>query len=218
MAPASPSETIQDLETRLRRRLTSPLPGPDAQRAFAPSPILPGWSPGLTPSTAREAAALLLLYPDDSGRMTIPLTVRHESLPHHPGQVSLPGGALHAGESAREAALREAEEEIGVCPADIRVVGALSTLWVSVSNFVARPFVAVTDRMPVFRPHPGEVSQLLEVPLADVRDPARVKWNQRDRNGVRTTYRYFDLAGHEVWGATAMMLGEFIAVLDSSSD
>ncbi len=215
---APPAAPVHDFEARLRRRFDGPLPGPPAQRAFAPSPVLPGWSPELTPSTARRAAALILLYPDASGCLTIPLTVRHENLPHHPGQVSLPGGRLHDGEEAERAALREAEEEIGVDPADIRIVGPLSTLWVAVSNFVARPFVAVTDRAPAFRLHPGEVSQLLEVPLADLRDPARVKWNRRDRNGVSTRYRYFDLAGHEVWGATAMMLGEFTTLLDGLSD
>ena len=145
---------------------------------------------------------------------TLPLTLRHADLPHHPGQVSLPGGGLDDGESAADAALREAHEEIGVAPADVRLIGPLSSLWVIVSNFVLFPFVGVMDHRPEFQPAAREVERLIEVPLADVRDPARVHWSRRDRDGVQVEYPYFDVAGHHVWGATAMVLSEFTALFD----
>ncbi len=112
------------LETFLRERLSAPLPGSPAQQRFAPSPWLPNWSPDLTPETARRAAALILLFPGPHGDM-VPLTVRHRGLPQHAGQVSLPGGAIDAGESPEAAALREAEEEIGIRADRVRIVGAL---------------------------------------------------------------------------------------------
>jgi 8-oxo-dGTP pyrophosphatase MutT (NUDIX family) len=200
--------SLPDVERFLTARLAAPLPGAPAQRRFAPDPPLPGWSPDLLPEGARRAAALILLYPGAGGPI-VPLTVRHAALPHHPGQVSLPGGAIGPGESPRYAALREAEEEIGVAGREVRVLGALSTLWVAVSNFVVHPFVGLVDQPPRFRLHPDEVEALVEVPLLDLCDPTRVGWSVRPRRGHPVRYPHLDLAGHVVWGATAIMLGEF---------
>ena len=87
------------------------LPGVEAQLRMAPQPR-GGWKPGFAPDEARPAAALLLLFPVDTGAVVL-LTKRSPDLPHHAGQVSLPGGAVDPGESIEDAALREAEEEVG---------------------------------------------------------------------------------------------------------
>ncbi len=172
-----------------------------------------GWTPDATPGTARRAAALILLYPGPLGP-TIPLTLRHAGLPHHPGQISLPGGAQDPGESSAAAALREAEEEIGVPASHVRLLGPLSTLWIPVSNFVLTPFVAVSHATPLFRPHPAEVASVVDLPLEWLRDRGRIKWARRDRRGTPTDYAYFDVAGHRVWGATAMVLSEFVCLFE----
>ncbi len=202
------------LEAHLRQRLAQPLPGPAAQRRFAPSPLREAWAPELEPETARHAAVLILLYPGPDGPV-VPLTVRHSALPHHAGQVSLPGGAIDPGESADAAALREIREELGVPSADVRVLGRLSTLWVFVSNFVVHPFVGLTDRRPAFEVDPREVDALVETPLAAICDPTRLHWTRRERDGHVIDYPYFDLSGHHVWGATAMILGELACVFDA---
>lgn len=203
---------LTTLESFLRRRLTEPLPGARAQWRFAPQPALKGWQPDDQPATARDAAALILLYPGEAG-ISFPLTVRHDDLPHHPGQISLPGGGLDPGEDPAAAALREAHEEIGVDPATVRIIGALSPLWVIVSNFVLRPYVGVVDHRPEFRASPREVAALIETPVDWVRDASRVGSDQRMRTGVAVTFPYFDFDGHHVWGATAMVLGELREVL-----
>lgn len=206
---------MHDVERFLDERLAAPLPGPRAQQRFAPSPWLADWSPELTPDTARRAAVLILLYPGGD-ETCLSLTVRHARLPHHAGQISLPGGGLDPGESADAAALREAEEEIGIPRDRIRLLGPLSTLWVAVSNFVVHPFVGVAYQPPEFQVHPDEVEALLAVPLSELRDPARLKWTTAERFGRQVRYPYFDLAGHMVWGATAMVLGEFACLFDPS--
>ena len=199
------------VEEFLSERLRQPLPGAEAHRRFAPRPARDGWRPDDLPSHARRAAALILLYPTGAG-VTLPLTVRHSALPHHAGQVSLPGGRIDLDESAEHAALREAEEEVGIDPGRVRLLGPLSTLWVIVSNHVVQPFVAVTDERPQFRLAAREVAQLMEMPLADLHDPRKVGWERREREGVLVDVPFFTLEGHQVWGATAMMLGEFGAL------
>ncbi len=203
--------SITHLEAFLRRRLHEPLPGPVAQRRFAPLPLLPGWSPDHAPADARRAAALLLFYPSGPGVM-LPLTVRDPGLPQHAGQISLPGGALDPGESHDAAALREVEEEIGVRAAAVRVIGDLSPLWIPVSRFVLTPVVGVTDTRPAFTPRLGEVSAIIEVPLEHLRDPAHVRWGRRERRGEPIDYPYIAVDDHAIWGATAMVLSEAIAL------
>jgi 8-oxo-dGTP pyrophosphatase MutT (NUDIX family) len=197
----------------IRARLEAPLPGVEAQLRFAPTPRLHSWDPSQTPIDARRAAALILVYPGESGPMVL-LTVRHAGLPHHGGQVSLPGGGLDPGETPEDAALREAYEEVGLPLGHATTVGALSTLWVIVSKFVVHPIVAIASEPPTFRPSPWEVDALVEVPLATLRDPASVRWGRRMRQDLLIRCPYFEVPGPPVWGATAMMLGEFCTVLD----
>ena len=145
--------------------------------------------------------------------MSIPLTVRASGLRRHAGQISLPGGATDPGETLAEAALREAHEEIGVDPSRVRVLGQLTPVFVLVSGFTLHPIVGVTDRRPFFLPAAHEVEQILEVSVTDLQDASRIRRGTRTREGVAIEYPYFDLLGHQVWGATAMILGEFICVL-----
>jgi 8-oxo-dGTP pyrophosphatase MutT (NUDIX family) len=200
---------LPEIETVLRTRLAGTLPGLEAQRRFAPYHVGPNWE---APTESRIAAALLLLYPHADG-VAVPLTVRASHLARHAGQISLPGGATDPGETLVEAALREASEEIGVQPSLVRVLGELTPVHVLVSGFTLHPIVGVMDARPQFQAAPDEVEEVLEVSLDDIRDASRIRQGTRIREGIAIEYPYFDILGHQVWGATAMVLGEFICVL-----
>jgi 8-oxo-dGTP pyrophosphatase MutT (NUDIX family) len=203
------------LVRRLSVRLRQPLPGLDAQASMAPRPRR-GWDPERLPDGLRPAAALLLLYPR-GGVTHLVLTVRASDLPQHAGQVSLPGGGVDPGESLQQAALREAWEEVGVEPASVSIIGALTPLHIPVSGFLLHPLVGVTPDAPVFTPHVREVAQVAEVSLADLAAPERRALTHWQYEGRDYEVPYFDVHGLQVWGATAMVLGEFLAVVTEAS-
>jgi 8-oxo-dGTP pyrophosphatase MutT (NUDIX family) len=202
---------LRDLERTLRVKLAETLPGVEAQRRFAPT-ARTGWKADYFPEDARIAAALLLIYDGPDGP-AIPLTVRASGLARHAGQISLPGGATDPGETLAQAALREAQEEIGVDPASVQVLGELTPVHVLVSGFTLHPVVGVTHERPAFLPAAAEVDAILEVSLDHLRDASRIRHGTKIREGVAIEYPYFDLLGHQVWGATAMVLGEFICLI-----
>lgn len=164
----------------------------------------------------RPAAALLLLY-EHHGAWHLPLTLRGSRLRHHTGQVSLPGGRIDPGESAEEAALREAHEEIGVTPGDVDVLGRLTALPIAVSGHLLQPVVGVASARPHFVAAEYEVERIIEAPIRELLSPRAVGKELRSRARPalgEMEVPYFDVDGVHVWGATAMVLAEFLAVLE----
>lgn len=216
---------MTDFVTRLREALSGPLPGLDAQLKMAPSPRV-GWDPLKFPEGARNGAALLLVYPtfaeatvgkphDDT--LHIALTVRGSGLRNHTGQVSLPGGGVEEGETFEQAAVREANEEIGIDPATVEILGRLTPLHIPVSGFLLHPIVGFTSMRPAFQRAEWEVARIIEVPVTALSDPAVMKREIRTRvvkgQPIDVDVPYFDIDGEKVWGATAMVLAEFCAIL-----
>ena len=202
--------TLSDLESHLRLVLAEPLPGVDAQRRMAPTPR-PGWRPGRSPGESRDAAGLVLLFPIKN-QVHLLLTVRSSRLPNHAGQVSLPGGAVEPGESFEQAALRETREETGVDPDTVRILGRLTPLHIPVSGYVLHPVVGVSDTRPTYRLADSEVDRLVEPRLDELLDPACVRRESMMWDELSRDVPYFALDDLVVWGATAMVLAEFIDI------
>ncbi len=197
--------------------MTQPLPGLEAQLRMAPNPRV-GWDPLKFPDGARDGAALLLVYPHD-GTLQLPLTVRGSGLRNHTGQVSLPGGRVDAGESFEEAALREAEEEIGIDPRTVELIGRLTPLHIPVSGYLLHPVVGFTSMRPAFQRAEWEVARIIEAPVPVFNDRRVRKREMRTRsvNGqtIEVDVPFYDIDGEKVWGATAMVLAEFCAILSA---
>jgi ADP-ribose pyrophosphatase YjhB (NUDIX family) len=151
---------------------------------------------------------LVLIY-SVGGEAWLPLTLRTQVLEAHRGQISFPGGALEEGESAEAGALREAEEEIGIRAERVEVIGRLTPLYVPPSGFAVQPVVGALAERPAFRPEPAEVEQVIETPLGGLVERGV---ESRDRSDGRVVL-YFPVDGQVVWGATAMMLAELVALL-----
>jgi 8-oxo-dGTP pyrophosphatase MutT (NUDIX family) len=197
----------------LRRRLAEPLPGLAAQLRMAPDPRT--WPEDV--ASLRPAAALLLIYPN-AGEWHVPLTVRGSSLRHHTGQVSLPGGRLdHPDESFEQAALREAEEEVSVAPKSVEIIGRLTPVPIAVSGHLLHPVIGIAQHRPVFSIAAPEVERLIELPISRLLEPGAVGSERRVRPApphVVQVVPYYDVGGARIWGATAMVLAEFAALLD----
>lgn len=205
-----------ELVAWLAERLRRPLPGLAAHVRMAP---LSGEEDPevLNPEgkRARPAAVLVLLYPiREGGESALVLTLRQPSLRDHSGQVSFPGGGLEPGETPEEAALRESWEEVGVDPEAPRLLGRLSPLYIPPSGFAVDPVVAALAERPAFEPHEAEVAAILEASLARLLEASARRTAVRTLRGQTFEVPYFDLDGFEVWGATAMMLAELLALLE----
>jgi 8-oxo-dGTP pyrophosphatase MutT (NUDIX family) len=207
------SPSIDDV----RRALRQPLPGKTAQMKMAPEGVngeLDRWE---EVEHYREAGVLLLLYPhrtNSRSELHLALTRRTEYPGAHSGQISFPGGRRENGETLEITALRETHEEVGVLPESLQIIRQLSPLYTPPSNFCIHPFVGFSATRPAFTLEPKEVAELIETPLSLLLNPATCKqeiWKFPTYGERRVSF--FDVFGHKVWGATAMMLSEFLVLL-----
>ena len=158
---------------------------------------------------ARQGTVLLLLYPRNE-QLHFVLTRRSDILPHHAGQISLPGGRQESNETLAMSALRETHEEIGVDPAGVQLLGPLTSLYIPPSDFEVHPFVGWHPTQPRFVRAGHEVAELIETPLQLLFEPANTQREMWDLRGVTMEVPFFHIYGHKVWGATAIILGEFV--------
>lgn len=158
----------------------------------------------------RRAAVLLPLF-EERGEGHVLFTRRTDTVEHHKGQISLPGGSEDASDQdARATALRETEEELGIPPAQVEILGALDDVYTVVSGFVITPFVGMIPYPIPLRVNPREIAEVLTVPLSTFRDPGRLRVEEREREGERIKVYFYYHGRHEIWGATGRIMKDFI--------
>lgn len=207
--------------SQLKERLGEPLPGIKAQLKMTNTKI------GVyeqnkqkyleASKEAKKACVMILLFQKEEVWHTA-LMQRPESPYPHSKQISLPGGGLEEQDDTLEAgALRETEEEFGIPAQNIQTLGRLSELYIPVSGYLVHPFVGYLKEAPTYTPDPNEVDEIIEVKVEDLLNPALRKHKDITTSSGHhlRDVLYFDLNDKVVWGATAMMLSEFVTILES---
>ena len=164
----------------------------------------------LPPDIGRwRAAVLIAMLPYNDPEVV--LTVRSQEVEHHKGEISFPGGALDsADEHPMAAALREADEEVGLRAEHVEVLGEQSH-YRTMSNFHVTPYVGLIDRAPYpFRPLAIEVGEIITPSLSHLLDPTNITFERRERDGQVYHMREYWFEGHRIFGATATMLSRFL--------
>jgi 8-oxo-dGTP pyrophosphatase MutT (NUDIX family) len=165
-------------------------------------------------ASRRQAAVLLALFKQDADYHLV-LTKRTETLRLHKGQVSFPGGAHDPADGdLLTTALRESQEEVGIHPQDVTVIGRLDDLPTFSTSFLISSFVGLIPYPYSFRPNPLEVAAVFAVPLSVLADPAMTHTYTRSRDDGATIEDYeFHVGGHVIWGATARIIRHFLQVI-----
>ena len=164
-------------------------------------------------SMVKQSSILLLLFPEGDHLYTC-LTKRPRTMRYHPGQISFPGGKVEKEDaSPLMTALREAQEEVGIQPSSVEILGKLSDLYVEVSRFSIQPFLAWTDRRPDFQVDFGEVEELVLFPISDFIAKENIAETKIETTTGSLSVKYYPFNGEIIWGATAMILTELMDIL-----
>ena len=202
---------FHDFEKRIVKVTKMELPGQSVHLRMAPIRSLEDLrNQTIYQKNAKRAGVMALFYPSRSYETSLILILRRTYKGVHSAQVGFPGGRIEAIDTSLEAAaLRETEEEVGVPREDIKVLKKLTEIYIPPSNFFVQPFLGITNKNPHFVPEEREVEALIEVKLEDFMNDASITTEI-----LTTSYATdlkvpaFELNGHIVWGATAMMLSE----------
>lgn len=193
----------------LKSELLKPLPGPEAQLRMSPS----FRRPAETVLPAGRASVAVLLYIRQQEICTIFIR-RTEYDGVHSGQISFPGGMHeYCDDSLIITVLRECEEEIGISRNSLNIIGRLTELHVPISNVDILPVVAIVNGQPLFVPNPEEVEFIIEARLKDLANPLNIKRKMIRIGDFEIETPYYDINNHHIWGATAMILSEFLEVV-----
>lgn len=212
MTPVSYNQEFID---KLKIALSKTLPGKASQEKMASRLRKQELSDQYNGSRAIQSSVLILFYPKNGMIHTI-LMLRQKYNGVHSGQVSFPGGRFEKEDSDLiTTALREAQEEVNIDPTKVEVAGTLSKLYIPPSNFLVLPVVGFTNQIPEFKPDSSEVAMIIESDIDFLFEKNLRKEKIIHVRGYEIEAPYFDVQGHTVWGATAMILSELSDIIKS---
>ena len=167
-------------------------------------------------SSLEPAGVLLLLYPRD-GEYRVLLNRRTDTVEDHKGEIAFPGGRMEKSDrTLLETALRETQEEMGIDPEQVEVLGELDDE-VTISNYVISPYVGTIPPSSRFKPNDREVAEVLEVPVGSLADEGSVRYEAKIAQGGVQESRSYVYRGELIWGATARVLDRFLGLLEGLS-
>jgi 8-oxo-dGTP pyrophosphatase MutT (NUDIX family) len=194
------------------------LPGHDSLSKIAPPSRIRLLKNRSIPFDCKSAAVLMLFYPDNNNETRMILILRNKYPGVHSYQISLPGGKIDKeDENLQFTALRETHEEIGIKPSLISIVGKLSSVYIPPSNFNVQPYVGYCEKNPVFKPDSKEVSLIITPFLKDL-IKLKITQSKVSVDGLIKKVPSYLVNNHILWGATAMMVYEFIEVYNDMSN
>lgn len=206
---------FEEFKEKLKIELSNELPGESAHRLMISTFRDDNLTMPINQPPATKSAVLILFYLEENGSIKFPLIQRPTYDGAHSAQVSFPGGKSEKSDrNLQHTALREAQEEIGIDPASVEVIGNLSDLFIWVSNYMVTPVIGFTQQKPIFLKDDQEVDEIIETDLTDILKPEKRKEGTilvRGKYKIQTPY--FDIDNRIVWGATAMMLNELSVVI-----
>lgn len=200
---------------QLESLLNTDLPGEEAQFSMAPVTRKRLVDVSANDYNPKQSAVLILLFPENNTVHTI-LIQRGKYEGVHSGQIAFPGGKFEEGDfDLKQTALRETAEEIGIIPENVAVIGCLTDVYITPSNFLVKPFIGVIDQKPDFILDSTEVEKIIPVNLFNLNNKSiRKEKSIMQSGGYKIKTPYFDIEGLTVWGATAMMISELNAVVE----
>ncbi|MEB2780600.1 CoA pyrophosphatase [Algoriphagus sp. C2-6-M1] len=203
----------------LENGMKRPLPGQEAQLSMSPNPVdIRRFNPKL-PKDHRKGSVLILIYPHEN-KAYFPLIKRPVYPGVHSGQIAFPGGKMEVeDEDEIETALREAWEEVGILPEQVKLIGRMSDLFIPTSNFLVSPILGYSEVVPDFVPEEKEVARIIQTAVSTLYEPAFRKQKILEfSNNFRLDTPYFEVDQEMVWGATAMILSEFLQILENGKN
>lgn len=196
---------------KLKREFNNKLPGFNSQIKAAPK-SRDDLNNLVETDDPKKSAVLILLYPEND-KIYIPFIKRVTDGSMHSGQIAFPGGKFEQSDkNMKSTALREAEEEIGIDQNKVKVLKELTPLYIPVSNYLVWPYVGVADKMPDFVKSDSEVDVIFKVNIKELCE-ANIVYKEFSVRNTSINAPFFILKDIEIWGATAMILSEFIDIL-----
>lgn len=202
---------------RIRTALYNVLPGEKAHNIMAPHPKVIEGIEGvhLTPPVSSAVLALIIPFENE---LAIPFIKRSNAGKYHGGQIALPGGKMEKSDiNALETALRECHEEIGVPEEKVSILGVLSDIYISLSNYVITPIVGTTLRLPEFSLSENEVEKIIMVKLSELFDDRNKTTSVFSRNDHEIIAPGYKIGEDFIWGATAMIIAELEELMKSNT-